>query len=193
MKILITGSAGFIGSALSLHFLKKGHEVQGLDNHNNYYDLFLKKSRVDRLIKYSNYKHHKIDLNNIKSLEKVFNDFKPDTVFNLAAQAGVRYSMENPRAYINSNISGFLNILENCKKFKIKHLVYASTSSVYGLNSNIPFSEYDEVGHPLSLYAVTKRSNELMAHSYSSLYGLPTTGLRFFTVYGPWGDRKSVV
>ena len=187
MKILITGSAGFIGSALSLHFLQKGNEVHGIDNHNDYYDPLLKKSRVERLNQYSKYKHHKIDLNENESLIKIFEDFKTNKVINLAAQAGVRYSIENPHAYVNSNIVGFLNILENCRNFKINHLLYASTSSVYGLSTKIPFSEYDEASHPLSLYAASKRANELMAHSYSNLYNLPTTGLRFFTVYGPWG------
>ena len=172
---------------LSLHFLQKGNEVHGIDNHNDYYDPLLKKSRVERLNQYSKYKHHKIDLNENESLIKIFEDFKPNKVINLAAQAGVRYSIENPHAYVNSNIVGFLNILENCRNFKINHLLYASTSSVYGANNKLPHKETNSVDHPLSLYAATKRSNELMAHCYSHLFNLPTTGLRFFTVYGPYG------
>jgi len=187
MKILVTGSAGFIGSELCLRLLNKGEKVIGLDNHNNYYDPKIKLARLSRFIKNKNYKHYKIDINDKKKLRKIFEIHKPDYIVNLAAQAGVRYSIKNPEAYINSNILGFFNILENCRFFKIKHLVYASSSSVYGLNSKIPFSEHDSADHPLSVYAATKRSNEILAHSYSHLFNIPSTGLRFFTVYGPWG------
>jgi len=187
IKIIVTGSAGFIGSTLSLRLLDLGNEVMGIDNHNDYYSPGLKEARVERLKKYSNYQHHKIDLSDRKSLDNLFKSFKPQKVVNLAAQAGVRYSIENPLAYINSNIVGFAHILENCRHHKIKHLVYASTSSVYGANTKMPFSEHESVNHPLSVYAASKKSNELMAHTYSYLHQLPTTGLRFFTVYGPWG------
>jgi UDP-glucuronate 4-epimerase len=187
MKILITGSAGFIGSALTLRLLERGEAVVGIDNHNNYYDPNLKEARLERFAKHLNYKHNRIDLIDQKAVEEVFKNHKPTRVVNLAAQAGVRYSIENPLAYINSNIVGFTHILECCRKNKIEHLVYASTSSVYGANTRMPFSEHDNVNHPLSLYAASKKSNELMAHTYSYLYQLPTTGLRFFTVYGPWG------
>ena len=186
-KKVITGSAGFIGSSLCLRLLKQGDIVIGIDNHNDYYDPKIKEARIKRLKKYSNYKHYKIDISNQKSLEDVFKEHRPQVVVNLAAQAGVRYSMENPLAYINSNIVGFAHILENCRNYKVSHLVYASTSSVYGANTKMPFSEHDSANHPLSVYAASKKSNELMAHSYSHLYKLPTTGLRFFTVYGPWG------
>ena len=186
-KKIITGSAGFIGSSLCLKLLKQGDIVIGIDNHNDYYDPKIKEARIERLKKYSNYKHYKIDISNQKSLEDVFKEHRPQVVVNLAAQAGVRYSMENPLAYINSNIVGFAHILENCRNYKVSHLVYASTSSVYGANTKMPFSEHDSANHPLSVYAASKKSNELMAHSYSHLYKLPTTGLRFFTVYGPWG------
>jgi UDP-glucuronate 4-epimerase len=184
---IVTGSAGFIGYTLSMKLLERGDNVIGIDNHNDYYDPKIKEARVKRLIKYSNYKHYKLDLINGKNLEEVFHNNKIKKVINLAAQAGVRYSMENPLAYINSNIVGFANILENCRKYNIEHLVYASTSSVYGANTKMPFSEHDSANHPLSVYAASKKSNELMAHAYSYLYQLPTTGLRFFTVYGPWG------
>ena len=167
--------------------MQKGNNVIGIDNHNNYYDPKIKEARFERLKKYSNYKHFRVDLSDQNSLDQIFQNYNPQKVINLAAQAGVRYSMENPIAYINSNIMGFANILENCHKHKVKHLVYASTSSVYGANTNMPFSEHDSVNHPLSVYAASKRSNELMAHAYSYLYKIPTTGLRFFTVYGPWG------
>jgi UDP-glucuronate 4-epimerase len=187
MKLIITGSAGFLGFSLCTKLLKCSYEIIGIDNHNNYYDPKLKEARFDKLIKYSNYRHYRIDLSDQESLEKVFKKHKPEIVINLAAQAGVRYSMENPLAYINSNIVGFANILENCRHYNINHLIYASTSSVYGANTKLPFSEHDSANHPLSIYAATKKSNELMSHSYSHLYGLPTTGLRFFTVYGPWG------
>jgi UDP-glucuronate 4-epimerase len=187
MKVIVTGSVGFIGSAVSIKLLERGDNVIGIDNHNDYYDPKLKDARFERLEKYTNYKHHKIDLSDQQSLDQIFKKYKIQKVINLAAQAGVRYSMENPLAYINSNIVGFAHILENCHKYKVQHLVYASTSSVYGANTKMPFSEHDSVNHPLSVYAATKKSNELMAHAYSYLYQLPTTGLRFFTVYGPWG------
>ena len=186
-KIIVTGSAGFIGSSLCTKLLKRGDNVLGIDNHNSYYDPKIKDARVDRLLQYSNYQHYRIDFSNKIDLDSVFKNNKPQKVVNLAAQAGVRYSIENPLAYINSNIFGFANILENCRYNKIEHLVYASTSSVYGANTKMPFSENDSANHPLSVYAATKKSNELMAHTYSHLYQLPTTGLRFFTVYGPWG------
>ena len=187
MSVLITGSAGFIGSALCLRLLERGDKIIGLDNHNDYYDPLLKELRLKRHLNHSNYLHLRIDLNDQTAIEKAFSKYKPEKVVNLAAQAGVRYSIENPLAYINSNIVGFTHILEECRKHKIKHLVYASSSSVYGANTKKPFSVNDNVDHPLSLYAATKKSNELMAHTYSYLYNLPTTGLRFFTVYGPWG------
>ena len=185
--ILVTGSVGFIGFNLSKKLLDSGISVVGVDNHNEYYDVKIKEARLEILNKFSNYKHYKIDLCDQQSLEGVFKKNKIDKVVNLAAQAGVRYSMENPIAYINSNILGFTHILENCNKYKVEHLVYASTSSVYGANTKMPFSEHDSANHPLSIYAASKKANELMAHSYSHLYKLPTTGLRFFTVYGPWG------
>ena len=186
-KIIITGSAGFIGFSLSKKLLERGDTIIGVDNHNDYYDPEIKEARIQILNKYSNYKHCRIDLVNKKDLEDVFKSFTPQKVINLAAQAGVRYSIINPLAYINSNIVGFANILENCRNYDVEHLVYASTSSVYGANTKMPFSEHDNTNHPLSVYAASKKSNELMAHSYSYLYQLPTTGLRFFTVYGPWG------
>ncbi len=187
MKILVTGSAGFIGFSLCKKLLERGDFVIGVDNHNNYYDPNLKEERLKELLKVKNYQHFKIDISDGNSLKKIFDDNQPNKVINLAAQAGVRYSMKNPLAYINSNILGFTHILENCRKHKIEHLVYASTSSVYGANTKMPFSEHNSANHPLSLYAASKKTNELMAHSYSHLYHLPTTGLRFFTVYGPWG------
>jgi len=187
MSILITGSAGFIGSALSLKLLERGEKIIGIDNHNDYYDPKLKEARLKRHLNNSNYIHLRIDLSNQKEIEKTFSNFKPKKVVNLAAQAGVRYSIENPLSYINTNIVGFTHILEGCRKFNIEHLVYASSSSVYGANTKLPFSVHDNTDHPLSLYAASKKSNELMAHTYSHLYNLPTTGLRFFTVYGPWG------
>ena len=186
-KIIVTGSAGFIGFSVCLKLLSRGENVIGIDNHNDYYDPKVKESRVSKLIKYSSYQHYKIDISNQKNLADIFKNHNPFKVINLAAQAGVRYSIENPLAYINSNIIGFANILENCRYYNIEHLVYASTSSVYGANTKMPFSEHDSANHPLSVYAASKKSNELMAHTYSHLYKLPTTGLRFFTVYGPWG------
>ena len=186
MKLLITGSAGFIGSALSIELLKRGDVVVGIDNHNDYYDPILKEKRLARHLDHSNYTHIRADIED-NSLQSLFKEHKFDGVVNLAAQAGVRYSIENPQAYINTNIVGFGNILEGCRHNNVSHLVYASSSSVYGSNTNMPFSTHDSADHPLSLYAATKKANELMAHSYSHLYKLPTTGLRFFTVYGPWG------
>lgn len=185
--ILITGTAGFIGNALALKLLETDTEIIGIDNHNDYYDTNLKDARLDRIKKFKNYTHYRVDLANTDNIESIFTQHKPKIVVNLAAQAGVRYSLENPLVYINSNILGFTNILENCKKYNVNHLVYASTSSVYGANTDIPFNESQNTNHQLSLYAVTKKSNELMSHAYSYLYKLPCTGLRFFTVYGPWG------
>lgn len=187
MKVLVTGSAGFIGSALSLRLLERGDSVIGIDNHNDYYDPTIKEARLARHANHSNYVHQRIDLADRAAIEQIFANHTPNCVVNLAAQAGVRYSIDNPLAYINSNIVGFAHILEGCRHNRVKHLVYASSSSVYGANTAMPFSVHHNVDHPLSLYAASKKSNELMAHTYSHLYGLPTTGLRFFTVYGPWG------
>jgi len=187
VKILVTGSAGFIGSALSLRLLERGDTVIGIDNHNDYYDPVIKEARLARHADHAGYTHLRIDLANRDAIEEAFAIHKPDRVVNLAAQAGVRYSIENPLAYVESNIVGFAHILEGCRHHGVEHLVYASSSSVYGANTSMPFSVHDNVDHPLSLYAASKKSNELMAHTYSHLYGLPTTGLRFFTVYGPWG------
>lgn len=187
MKILVTGAAGFIGSALVLRLLENGDSVVGIDNHNDYYDPALKEARLSRFSDHPRYKHFRIDISDRNSIEECFSSQKPNCVVNLAAQAGVRYSIENPLAYIDSNIVGFAHILEGCRHHGVEHLVYASSSSVYGANSAMPFSIHDNVDHPLSLYAASKKSNELMAHTYSHLYRLPTTGLRFFTVYGPWG------
>jgi len=191
MKVLVTGSAGFIGSALCISLLKRGYEVFGIDNHNDYYDPKLKEARIDRHIKHKKYSHYKKDIQDRDFIDHLFKQEKFDFVVNLAAQAGVRYSIENPFAYIDTNLLGFGNILEASRKYKIKHLVYASSSSVYGLNTKQPFSTKDSVNHPVSLYASTKKANELMAHSYSHLFDLPTTGLRFFTVYGPY-DRPDM-
>ncbi|MDL2284610.1 NAD-dependent epimerase [Oxalobacter sp. OttesenSCG-928-P03] len=187
MKILVTGSAGFIGAALTLQLLERGDIVIGLDNHNDYYDPALKEARLARFSSHPNYTHIRMDLADRAGMEGVFATHRPQRVVHLAAQAGVRYSIENPLAYIDSNILGFAHILEGCRHHGAKHLVYASSSSVYGANTSMPFSVHDNVDHPLSFYAATKKANELMAHSYSHLYQLPTTGLRFFTVYGPWG------
>ena len=187
MSVLVTGSAGFIGFSLSLKLLKKGLDVTGIDNHNSYYDPTLKEARVKILKSFENYKHFRLDISEQILVEEIFKKIQPSIVINLAAQAGVRYSIENPLAYIDSNLKGFINILEGCRHYKIKNLIYASSSSVYGSNTKIPFNTHDATNHPLSLYAATKKSNELMAHTYSHLYNLPTTGLRFFTVYGPWG------
>jgi UDP-glucuronate 4-epimerase len=187
MKILITGAAGFIGAALAHRLLDRGDEVLGYDNLNDYYDVRLKQARLDRLLGRDGFRFVKGALEDRPALEAAFDDFAPARVVNLAAQAGVRYSLENPRAYIDANIVGFLNILEACRHRAIEHLVYASSSSVYGANRKLPFAVEDSVDHPVSLYAASKKSNELMAHTYSHLFDLPTTGLRFFTVYGPWG------
>ena len=184
---LVTGSAGFIGSALTLRLLERGDTVIGIDNHNDYYDPGIKEARLARHANHSNYTHLRIDLADRSAIDAAFATHKPQRVINLAAQAGVRYSMDNPLAYIDSNIVGFAHILEGCRHHGVEHLVYASSSSVYGANTAIPFSIHQNVDHPLSLYAASKKTNELMAHTYSHLYDLPTTGLRFFTVYGPWG------
>lgn len=188
MKILITGVAGFIGMNVANRLLQTDNQVIGIDNLNNYYDINLKKARLQSLTnQQKNFIFKEMDIVDISSMKKIFKIEKFDCVVNLAAQAGVRYSIENPKSYIDSNISGFLNILENCRHNNIKHLVFASSSSVYGINTKLPFSENDNTDHPLSLYGATKKSNELMAHAYSNLYSIPCTGLRFFTVYGPWG------
>lgn len=190
MKILVTGVAGFIGYHVAEQLLLQNKQVVGVDNLNDYYDVALKEARLANLQKHANgnnFEFVKLDISDLPALEAVFAKHKFDCVINLAAQAGVRYSIDNPHAYVQSNIVGFLNILECCRHNKVGHLVYASSSSVYGLNEALPFSENVSVNHPISFYGATKRANEIMAHSYSSLYGLPTTGLRFFTVYGPWG------
>lgn len=187
MKVLITGAAGFIGMHVAQILLARGDEVVGIDNLNEYYDVKLKKARLARLAKYAGFKHVHLDIADRPGLVAVFEHEKPQRVLNLAAQAGVRYSLQNPHAYVDSNLVGFVNVLEACRHNSIDHLVYASSSSVYGGNKKMPFSEHDNIDHPVSLYAATKKSNELMAHAYSHLFGLPTTGLRYFTVYGPWG------
>lgn len=187
MKILVTGAAGFIGSHVARRLLERGDTVAGLDNLNDYYDVSLKHARLARLSDKPGFSFIHADLSDRPALEALFGSGQFDVVINLAAQAGVRYSLTNPHAYIDSNLTGFMNILEGCRHNKVKHLVYASSSSVYGANTAMPFSIHNNVDHPLSLYAATKKANELMAHTYSSLYKIPTTGLRFFTVYGPWG------
>ena len=187
MKVLVTGAAGFIGGHLCAKLLERGDSVVGIDNLNDYYDVNLKLARLETLKKQEHFEFIKMDIADRAPMEKLFQDHTFQRVVNLAAQAGVRYSIENPHAYINANIVGFLNILEGCRHANVPHLSYASSSSVYGANSKQPFAEEDNVDHPVSLYAASKKSNELMAHSYSNLYQLPTTGLRFFTVYGPWG------
>ncbi|MDP2177138.1 NAD-dependent epimerase [Methylicorpusculum sp.] len=187
MKILVTGTAGFIGNRLAQKLLERGDEVIGVDNLNDYYDVNLKLSRLKLIGDHAGYTDIRADLADRTAMEGIFKQHQPQRVVNLAAQAGVRYSIENPHAYIDSNIVGFINILEGCRHNGVEHLVYASSSSVYGANESMPFSVHDNVDHPLSLYAASKKANELMAHTYSNLYGLPTTGLRFFTVYGPWG------
>ncbi len=187
MKVLVTGSAGFIGSHLTFRLLERGDRVIGIDNHNNYYDPAIKEARLMRYADHPNYTHIRINLADRRAMESCFADHKPQRVVNLAAQAGVRYSIDNPLAYIDSNIVGFAHILEGCRNNGVEHLVYASSSSVYGANRTLPFSVHHSVDHQLSVYAASKKSNELMAHTYSHLFGLPTTGLRFFTVYGPWG------
>jgi UDP-glucuronate 4-epimerase len=187
LKTLITGAAGFIGMNCALRLLDRGDEVIGIDNLNDYYDVSLKQARLARLEPHAKFGFHKIDISDRDAMADLFALHKPDRVIHLAAQAGVRYSLTNPHAYIDANLQGFINILEGCRHHQIGHLVYASSSSVYGGNETMPFSEHDNIDHPLSLYAATKKANELMAHTYSHLYNLPTTGLRFFTVYGPWG------
>ncbi|WP_454779203.1 NAD-dependent epimerase [Klebsiella michiganensis] len=186
MKFLVTGAAGFIGFHTCKHLLEAGHEVVGLDNMNDYYDVNLKQARLD-LLQSPLFSFHKIDLADREGIARLFANEKFNRVIHLAAQAGVRYSLENPFAYADANLIGYLNILEGCRHNNVEHLLYASSSSVYGLNRKMPFSTEDSVDHPVSLYAATKKANELMAHTYSHLYGIPTTGLRFFTVYGPWG------
>jgi UDP-glucuronate 4-epimerase len=183
----VTGAAGFIGMHCAKILLDRGDQVIGMDNLNDYYDVGLKQARLDQLTTHDNFKFIKCSIEQRDAVAAVFSDKKPDQVIHLAAQAGVRYSLNNPHAYIDANVMGFTNILEGCRNNGISHLVYASSSSVYGGNTSMPFSEHDNIDHPISLYAATKKANELMAHTYSQLYGLPTTGLRFFTVYGPWG------
>jgi UDP-glucuronate 4-epimerase len=187
LKILVTGAAGFIGSALSIRLLERGDEIVGIDNLNDYYDVNLKLARLERLRDYERFKFVKLECADRAAVEALFIREKFQRVMHLAAQAGVRYSITNPHAYIDSNIVGFINVLEGCRHNAVEHLAYASSSSVYGANTNMPFSIHDNVDHPVSLYAASKKANELMAHTYSHLYRLPTTGLRFFTVYGPWG------
>lgn len=186
MKFLVTGAAGFIGFHTCKRLLETGHQIVGIDNMNDYYDVNLKQARLD-LLQSSLFSFHKVDLADRQGIAELFAEEKFNRVIHLAAQAGVRYSLENPHAYADSNLIGYLNILEGCRHNKVEHLLYASSSSVYGLNRKMPFSTDDSVDHPVSLYAATKKANELMAHTYSHLYGIPTTGLRFFTVYGPWG------
>ncbi len=187
MKVLVTGTAGFIGSNVAHYLLNRGDEVIGLDNLNDYYDVNLKKARLARLTSHEGFTDIRLDLENRDGIADLFKQHKPNRVVHLAAQAGVRYSLINPNAYIDSNITGTTNILEGCRYNEVEHLVFASSSSVYGANTRMPFSIHDNVDHPVSLYAATKKANELMAHTYSHLFQLPTTGLRFFTVYGPWG------
>jgi UDP-glucuronate 4-epimerase len=187
MRFLVTGAAGFIGAALSERLLARGDEVIGFDNLNDYYDVSLKEARLARIEHHNTFQDLRGDVADLNALNQAFKDHAPARVVHLAAQAGVRYSLENPHAYITANLVGFTNVLEACRHNNVEHLVYASSSSVYGANERLPFSVHDNVDHPLSLYAATKKSNELLAHTYSHLYGLPTTGLRFFTVYGPWG------
>ena len=187
MNALVTGSAGFIGSFVTQRLLARGESVIGIDDHNDYYDPSLKEARLSQFIKHPNYVHVRMDLADERSMQQLFNEYQPKRVVHLAAQAGVRYSIDHPMKYIHSNLLGFANVLEGCRSHGVEHLVYASSSSVYGANTAMPYSAHHHVDHPLSLYAATKKSNELMAHSYSHLYKIPTTGLRFFTVYGPWG------
>ncbi len=187
MRVLITGAAGFIGSTLALRLLARGDDVVGIDNLNDYYDVNLKKARLARAQEYDRFVFRQMDIVDRQAMAELFQEYRFDAVMNLAAQAGVRYSLENPASYIDSNLVGFGNILEGCRHSGVGHLVFASSSSVYGANTKLPFSEHDNVDHPVSLYAASKKANELMAHSYAHLFGLPCTGLRFFTVYGPWG------
>jgi len=193
MKLLVTGSAGFIGSELCLKLLEEGHHVAGIDNHNDYYETNLKEQRLKRQLNHPNYKHFRTDICDRDKLDRIFYEEKPERVVHLAAQVGVRYSTENPLVYIENNIVGFSNVLEECRHYEVEHLVYASSSSVYGLSTQVPHSVSQMADHPASIYAATKKSNELMAHSYSHLFNLPTTGLRFFTVYGPWGRPDMAV
>lgn len=186
-RILVTGAAGFIGHRLSEVLLERGKTVVGIDNLNSYYSVQLKRDRLAQIKDHPNFQFHRIDLSDRPSMEQLFAEVQPDVVVNLAAQGGVRYSIQNPHAYVDSNLVGFVNILEGCRNHEVKHLIFASSSSVYGNNRTKPFSVHHNVDHPISFYAATKKANELMAHSYSHLYGIPTTGLRFFTVYGPWG------
>lgn len=187
MRILVTGSAGFIGAAVTQQLLARGDIVHGYDNHNSYYDPALKDARLAPFVNHPHYTHQRADLADADAVDHAFKTFQPERVIHLAAQAGVRYSIDHPRAYVQSNLVGFVNVLEGCRQQQVEHLVYASSSSVYGANGKLPFAVEDAVDHPVSLYAASKKANELMAHSYSHLYELPTTGLRFFTVYGPWG------
>ena len=187
MKVLVTGAAGFIGMHCIERLLARGDQVVGIDNLNDYYDVTLKESRLSRIADHAAFRFHRVSIEDKEAMASIFAEEKPDRVIHLAAQAGVRYSLENPHAYIDANLQGFMNILEGCRHNDVAHLAYASSSSVYGGNAQMPFSEHHSVDHPVSLYAATKKANELMAHTYSHLYGLPTTGLRFFTVYGPWG------
>ncbi|MGY1425100.1 NAD-dependent epimerase [Lysobacter sp. A289] len=187
MKILVTGTAGFIGSHVALKLLERGDEVVGIDNLSDYYDVTLKQARLARFADNPRYTHIQADLADREAVEAAFATHKPQRVVNLAAQAGVRYAAQNPHVYVSSNVTGFLHILEGCRHHDVEHLVFASTSSVYGANTTMPFSEHQSTEHPLTLYAATKKANEMMAHSYAHLYGIPSTGLRFFTVYGPWG------
>ena len=187
MKVLVTGTAGFIGSHLAMRLLARGDEVVGFDNLSDYYDVTLKQARLARFIDHPNYTHIQADLADREAVEAAFASHKPQRVVNLAAQAGVRYAATNPHVYVSSNVTGFLHLLEGCRHHGVEHLVFASTSSVYGANTTMPFSEHQSTEHPLTLYAATKKANEMMAHSYAHLYGIPSPGLRFFTVYGPWG------
>ena len=187
MKVLVTGAAGFIGMHCIERLLARGDQVVGIDNLNDYYDVTLKESRLSRIADHAAFRFHRVSIEDKEAMAGIFAEEKPDRVIHLAAQAGVRYSLENPHTYIDANLQGFMNILEGCRHHDVAHLAYASSSSVYGGNAQMPFSEHHSVDHPVSLYAATKKANELMAHTYSHLYGLPTTGLRFFTVYGPWG------
>ena len=187
MRIMITGAAGFIGSTLAIRLLERGDEVVGIDNLNDYYSVALKESRLARLSAYPNFRFERLDIAEREAVAKLFREDRFDAVMNLAAQAGVRYSLKNPHAYVDANLVGFANLLEGCRHTQVGHFVFASSSSVYGANTRQPFSEHDNVDHPLSLYAASKKANELMAHSYAHLFALPCTGLRFFTVYGPWG------